>query len=107
MLERLIENWLDSAGERTYQRCFCQMLIGQGYRIVHSTEHTPLELGKDVIAVSSDDKIVGFQLKGNPGKSPKPSQFDEIRSHCFPGQIPLGFRYGLQKSKTSAISSSS
>lgn len=80
MLERLIENWLDNAGERSYQRCFCQMLIGQGYRIVHNTEHTPLEHGKDVIAVSSDDKVVGFQLKGNPGKSLKPSQFDEIRS---------------------------
>ncbi|MGQ0834887.1 MAG: hypothetical protein ACT4O5_08210 [Gammaproteobacteria bacterium] len=79
MLERLLENWLDSAGERTYQRCFCQMLIGQGYRIIHNTEHTPLEHGKDIIAVSPEGKIVGFQLKGNPGKSLKPGQFDEIR----------------------------
>lgn len=79
MIERLIENWLDSAGERSYQRCFCQMLLGKGYRIVHNTEHTPLEHGKDVIAVSPDDKVVGFQLKGNPGKSLKPSQFNEIR----------------------------
>ena len=79
MLERLIENWLDSAGERSYQRCFCQMLVGRGYRIVHNTEHTPLEHGKDVIAISPDNKVVGFQLKGNPGKSLKPSQFKEIR----------------------------
>jgi len=79
LLERLIENWLDSAGERTYQRCFCQMLIGRGFRIVHNTEHTPLEHGKDIIAVAADTKLVGFQLKGNPGKSLKPRQFDEIR----------------------------
>ena len=43
MLERLVENWLDNAGERSYQRCFCQMLTGQGYRIIHNTEHTPLD----------------------------------------------------------------
>lgn len=79
MLERLIENWLDSAGERTYQRCFCQMLIGRGYRIIHNTEHTPLEHGKDVIAISSEGKLVGFQLKGNPGKTVKPAAFGEIR----------------------------
>jgi len=80
VLERLIENWLDNAGERSYQRCFCQMLIGHGYRIIHNTEHTPLEHGKDVIAISSDGKVVGFQLKGNPGKSLKPNQFNEIRT---------------------------
>jgi hypothetical protein len=79
VLERLIENWLDSAGERSYQRCFCQMLIGRGYRIIHNTEHTPLEHGKDIVAISPEDKIVGYQLKGNPGKALKPSQFDEIR----------------------------
>lgn len=90
MLERLIENWLDNAGERSYQRCFCQMLIGQGFRIVHNTEHTPLEHGKDVIAISPDDKVVGFQLKGNPGKSLKPSQFDEIR-----GQLEQLATYAL------------
>jgi hypothetical protein len=90
VLERLIESWLDSAGERSYQRCFCQMLLGQGYRIVHNTEHTPLEHGKDVIAVSPDEKVVGFQLKGNPGKSLKPSQFDEIR-----GQLEQLATYAL------------
>jgi hypothetical protein len=79
LLERVIENWLDSAGERTYQRCFCQMLIGRGYRIIHNTEHTPLEHGKDIIAVSPEGKLAGFQLKGNPGKSLKPHQFNEIR----------------------------
>jgi hypothetical protein len=79
VLERLIENWLDSAGERSYQRCFCQMLTGRGYRIVHNTEHTPLEFGKDVIAVSPEGKLVGFQLKGHPGGTLKPRDFNEIR----------------------------
>ncbi len=66
------------------------MLIGKGYRIVHNTEHTPLEHGKDVIAVSPDGKVVGFQLKGNPGKSLKPSQFNEIR-----GQLEQLATYAL------------
>lgn len=79
MLERLIENWLDNAGERSYQRCFCQMLTGLGFRIVHNTEHTPLEFGKDVIAVSPDGKLVGYQLKGHPGGTLKPGDFNSIR----------------------------
>jgi hypothetical protein len=79
VLERLIENWLDSASERTYQRCFCQMLTGQGYHIIHNTEHTPLELGKDVIALAPDGRLVGYQLKGNPGATMKPYEFDKIR----------------------------
>lgn len=79
MLERLIENWLDSAGERSYQRCFCQILTGQGFHIVHSTAHTPLEFGKDVIAVSPENKLVGYQLKGHPGGTMKPRDFDAIR----------------------------
>ena len=73
MLERLIENWLDSASERSYQRCFCQMLTGQGFRIVHNTKHTPQEFGKDVIAVSPEGKLVGYQLKGNPGATLTPT----------------------------------
>lgn len=79
MLERLIENWLDNAGERSYQRCFCQMLTGQGFHIVHNTLHTPLEFGKDVIAVSPDNKLIGYQLKGHPGGTLKPRDFNEIR----------------------------
>jgi hypothetical protein len=79
VLERLVENWLDSASERSYQRCFCQMLTGQGFHIVHNTEHTPLEFGKDVIAVSPENKLVGYQLKGHPGGTLKPRDFDAIR----------------------------
>jgi len=55
------------------------MLTGQGFHVVHNTEHTPLEFGKDVIAVSPDNKLIGYQLKGHPGGTLKPRDFDEIR----------------------------
>ncbi|OGA52258.1 MAG: hypothetical protein A3G24_11290 [Betaproteobacteria bacterium RIFCSPLOWO2_12_FULL_62_13] len=56
------------------------MLTGQRFRIVHNTKHTPQEFGKDVIAVSPEGKLVGYQLKGNPSATLTPHQFDEIRS---------------------------
>ncbi|GAB2487791.1 hypothetical protein [Algoriphagus taiwanensis] len=68
MLEKLIENWLDSASERTYQPIFCQILSNLGYEIFISTRHTPIEFGKDIIAVDEDGIVHAFQLKGNPGK---------------------------------------
>lgn len=68
MLEKLIENWLDSASERTYQPIFCQILSNLGYEIIISTRHTPIEFGKDIIAVDEDGIVHAFQLKGNPGK---------------------------------------
>lgn len=106
MLERLIENWLDSAGERTYQRCFCQMLIGRGYRIIHNTEHTPLEHGKDVIAISPEGKLVGFQLKGNPGKTLKPSEFGDMAGNSTNSQRSRSACPAMRRrSSTNAISS--
>src|SRR5262249_4117947 len=54
-------------------------LTGRGFRIIHNTEHTPLEFGKDVIAVSPDGKLIGYQLKGNPGETLKPYDFNPIR----------------------------
>ncbi len=67
MIEKLLENWLDSASERSYQAVFVQMLSGMGYRVVHSTRHTALEFGKDVLAVAPDGTGCAYQLKGNPG----------------------------------------
>lgn len=54
MIEKLLENWLDSASERSYQAVFVQILSAQGYRVVHSTRHTALEYGKDVLAIDPD-----------------------------------------------------
>ncbi len=63
MLERLIDNWLDSASERSFQSPFCQILASQGYTVVHSTRHCGMELGKDIIAISPDGIPCAYQLK--------------------------------------------
>jgi len=75
LLEKLIENWLDSASERTYQPIFCQMLMNEGYTVIHSTRHTPQEYGKDVIAIAADGVPCAFQLKGNPKSTLTLSQY--------------------------------
>ncbi len=67
MHERLVESWLDSASERSYQAPFCQVLAAQGHTILHSTRHSPIELGKDVITLGPDKVPHAYQLKGNPG----------------------------------------
>jgi hypothetical protein len=67
VLEKLLENWLDSASERSYQPVFVQMLSAQGYNVVHSTRHAALEFGKDVLAVAPNGRGCAYQLKGNPG----------------------------------------
>ncbi|MBI2382513.1 MAG: hypothetical protein HYV18_00365 [Gammaproteobacteria bacterium] len=78
MIERLLENWLDSASERSYQGPFLQMLLGAGYALVHNTRHTPIEFGKDIIARDPAGQIVGFQLKGNPGATMNLNALREI-----------------------------
>ena len=79
MLSKLIENWLDNASEKSYQPAFCQMLISQGYTVIHSTRHCNIEFGKDVLAIAKDGVPCAFQLKGNPGGNLTLSQFREIR----------------------------
>jgi hypothetical protein len=66
MRERLIENWLDNASERSYQPVFCQYLVNQGYTLIHSTRHCAAEHGKDIIAINPEGTPCAFQLKGNP-----------------------------------------
>ena len=67
MLERLLEDWLDNATERSYQAPFTQMLVAQGHTVIHSTRHAPIEHGKDVISTGPDGLLHCYQLKGNPG----------------------------------------
>lgn len=43
------------------------MLAARGHKVVHSTRHTPIELGKDIVSVDPDGNPCAFQLKGNPG----------------------------------------
>lgn len=80
MIEKLLENWLDNASERSYQPVFVQMLSAQGYHVVHSTRHQILEYGKDILAVDPDGVGCAYQLKGNPGGSLGLRQFrDEVQ----------------------------
>jgi hypothetical protein len=62
-MERVVENWLTNASERSYQTSFCHLLNCMGYAVVHSTSHGPAEEGKDVIAVGNRGRIMAFQLK--------------------------------------------
>lgn len=63
MLERIIENWLDKATERSFEQPFCYMLSAEGHTIVHPTRHCGMELGKDIITIAPDGTPCAFQLK--------------------------------------------
>ncbi|CAN7211257.1 hypothetical protein LJR066_000607 [Acidovorax sp. LjRoot66] len=75
MIEKLLENWLDKASERSYQPVFVQMLSAQGYEVLHSTRHCLLEFGKDILAIGPDGVGCAFQLKGDPGKRMQIAEF--------------------------------
>lgn len=66
VVERLIESWLDSQTERRYQPAFIQLLVSEGWSVLHNTRHSPIEFGKDVIARDPNGVLHCFQLKGNP-----------------------------------------
>lgn len=69
MIERIIENWLTKVNEKSFQVPFCQMLIGEGYQVIHLSRHGSFEEGKDVLAIAPDGVPCAFQLKGaNGGK---------------------------------------
>jgi hypothetical protein len=78
VLARLIEAWTDSVSERAYQTPFCHMLIHRGHRILHSTRHGALELGKDVVTVDGDGIPCAFQLKGHPGGRLRKREYGEL-----------------------------
>ena len=63
IIERAIENWLINTNERSYQIPFCQILLSQGYEILYISPHGPLEMGKDIIAISPEGNTVAYQLK--------------------------------------------
>jgi len=98
--ERLLESWLDSQTERRYQPAFIQMLVSDGWTILHNTRHSPIELGKDVIARDRSGLLHCFQLKGNPGsrvtKSEAASLLEQFHELI---RLPPGpeFQKGLQE----------
>lgn len=67
MIERIIENWLTNASERSFQLPFCYLLVQEGYTIIHLTRHCGMEYGKDIIAIDPDGIPCGFQLKDVKG----------------------------------------
>ena len=83
MYERLVEAWLDSASERSYQGPFCQMLAADGHRIIHSSRHSPIEFGKDVITIDREGVPCAYQLKANPGTRLTYKQFEEIHGQLL------------------------
>lgn len=86
MIEKLLENWLDKASERSYQPVFVQMLAAEGYQVLHSTRHCLLEFGKDILAIAPDGIGCAFQLKGDPGGR---MQISEFRTSIQPQLVQL------------------
>ena len=64
MIERIVENWLTSASERSFQIPFCQLLSAQGEKLVYIASHGQFEKGKDVITEMPDGRIRAYQMKG-------------------------------------------
>jgi len=86
MLERVIENWLDKASEKSFQVPFCYMLVQEGHTIIHLTRHTLTEYGKDIITRDPDGNICAFQLKGAPGGR---IGYEKYRSEILPQLLTL------------------
>lgn len=63
MIERVVENWLTNASERSMEVPFCQLLVGEGYEVVHLSRHGEAEEGKDILAIDPDGVPCAFQLK--------------------------------------------
>ena len=67
VIERLLENWLNRANERSFQYPFCYWLASEGYRVVHLSRHCGMEIGKDVLAIDPHGVPCAYQLKGVSG----------------------------------------
>jgi len=64
LLERVIEHWLTSVNEKTFQVPFSHILSSQGHTVVHISRHCGMELGKDILTIDKDGIPCAFQLKG-------------------------------------------
>ena len=81
MLERVIENWLDKATERSFEQPFCYMLSAEGHTIIHLTRHGAMEMGKDIITIAPDGTPCAFQLKA--GNVSLAKWRDEVSAQTF------------------------
>lgn len=80
MLERVIDDWMTNAGERGFESAFTQLLIAEGYRVLHHPAHHPMEHGKDLVAYAPDGALCAFQLKGGDLDLKK---FESIQQQLF------------------------
>jgi hypothetical protein len=64
LIERIVENWLTSASERSFQIPFCQLLSAQGETLLYIASHGPFEKGKDVITVTRGGRLRAYQNEG-------------------------------------------
>lgn len=64
MFERLVDNWLTSAGERGHELAFAQLLAGEEHRVLQGPVHHPFEHGKDILTIAPDGELHAYQLKG-------------------------------------------
>src|SRR4051812_28170888 len=62
MNERLVEDWLTKANERSYQTPFAQALLAEGMQVLR-VGHSAHEHGKDLIAIDPKGKVHAYQLK--------------------------------------------
>lgn len=84
VLERIVENWLDKASEKSFQKVFCHMLSKQGFTIIHLTRHCAMELGKDILAIAPDGIPCAYQLKGSSkGKIGLSDWRNELNAQVF------------------------
>jgi hypothetical protein len=62
-VERVIEDWLIRADERSYQASFVSLLIRSGHKIKYVSKHGMLEFGKDIVSISPAGELSAYQLK--------------------------------------------
>ena len=62
MNERLVEDWLTKANERSFQTPFAQALLAEGMQVLR-VGHSSHEHGKDIIAIDKGGRIHAYQLK--------------------------------------------
>jgi hypothetical protein len=78
--ERVVENWLINTSERSMEVPFCQLLAGEGYRVVHLSRHGEMEQGKDILAIDPQGTPCAFQLKNASGKKITQGDWENIKA---------------------------
>jgi hypothetical protein len=79
VLEKLLEDWLSSIDERSFNFAFSQYLLAEGYTAIHFSRHGEFEQGKDVLAIGKDGRSCAFQLKALQGRKLKQNQWLEMQ----------------------------